>query len=823
MNFGRFSVTRRSFLLKLKPSLSRRQKDNEDVVDSSINAWIRSTRAIIVEWQVPVSEAAANEHFPLAHLKLATDDLLAPKEGLDLSQCSDFLSTIIEQHTEKDTALLACGHRLSRALVRKIIINDIPAYPDTIKYLRIILAIRHINFDSIDDIEARWAECLLSLCISDTTEIGDQLGRQVALLSSEPPRSLLLRSMTDFIPRQAAFQLSSQLSIWNQEGDFASAYVNCYWLSRLHQTSNLTVILDEAFPDWHTWAFWRPDPARMEIWHGLTTTQRQRCKAILVLEGPDFITRSMKTLREGLNLSRIGSEIHAGTIIIKVTDGRLLDHLRLLNIVLDTFDAAVSTPNGVSFLIQLCIDRPVAFGDLELLEAARETGSITVHIGLLQILSNQEAPSVQLAAVPQILASLNGPEPHIRDIRQVLSPILVDTVKLGLAPLQANLNKQLQTGRDADALGLKITELLHSIKDSAWLHHRLNLQLILSPRNLPPLDFMQALFKVLAIARSTTADRRSLFIEVLSDYCITYLVRCGVPDSETELFVTEIVRFWIKPSTRKAREAALALAQHNSIPLRVRATCLTKLHDAPEKLLDAIRGLKGTTVTSLQFTRVLLSPKTYGTGLPECWQQMLQVLMEDQAPTILDNIFDHISLDDWFRWQTDLAKVFDSGALLADSQHQLFQQNVIRWSERLSKLLPAIKKIETVCGHGAVLQWIILGHEDSHSIFPLLHQLNSLEGSGLDPIVNVVLSKLKVGNDSASLIHDALSRISHLTDDGVKACLDVVNTYNREPITLPVGYVGRLLEMEDLLPADERALNTIVQVLDVRFNCNICH
>jgi hypothetical protein len=46
----------------------------------------------------------------------------------------------------------------------------------------------------------------------------------------------------------------------------------------------------------------------------------------------------------------------------------------------------------------------------------------------------------------------------------------------------------------------------------------------------------------------------------------------------------------------------------------------------------------------------------------------------------------------------------------------------------------------------------------------------------------------------------------------VQACPGAVDAYHREPITLPVKSVDRLLEMEDVLPADERALNAVAKV-----------
>jgi len=85
-----------------------------------------------------------------------------------------------------------------------------------------------------------------------------------------------------------------------------------------------------------------------------------------------------------------------------------------------------------------------------------------------------------------------------------------------------------------------------------------------------------------------------------------------------------------------------------------------------------------------------------------------------------------------------------------------------------------------------VCKWVVLSHQDS-----------------------------RASKDSARLISGALSRVCHLTADGLKACLNVVDAYDNEDNSLLTGFICQLLESMYLLPADERALKSMVAVLEV--------
>ncbi|OCK87438.1 uncharacterized protein K441DRAFT_742416 [Cenococcum geophilum 1.58] len=198
------------------------------------------------------------------------------------------------------------------------------------------------------------------------------------------------------------------------------------------------------------------------------------------------------------------------------------------------------------------------------------------------------------------------------------------------------------------------------------------------------------------------------------------------------------------------------------------------------------------------------------------WQHLLLATIEDRGPELAEKLFEQVRIEDWFRWQDDLRKIFSGGTARPASQHLMFQRSFYRWSERISRdYLSSLKRIDQATSHGPALKWVALRFEDAGAIAPILHTLKSLPEGTSDPVVHAILANLEPSGGNAKLITDALSRLVYVTKVGMQASLRVVEGYNQNSKRIPDGLVALILKSEDLAPADERALKAVVAVLEV--------
>jgi len=821
MGSVRDSGTTRSRRFGILSSIKKAKNAFDHGIDSAADEWVQQTQNTARTRGDLKSDGAEDDYYALAQLRSHTDAYVKKKGHPSPDQCTNLLTQLIRRHPEKDIAFLACAHGMTREDARQTLVGEFQLHsgqtPEAVKYLRVLLAARQVKPELVDDSEAQWAECLLSLSTSTVRNVGQRLEAFVATLSTGFPGSPLLHSLVDQVPRDACFQLSNHLEHLRQEVDFGRAYAACAWMSRLHQTSKLIVVLNEVFPRWKIWAEWRPNPARLRIWECMTLEQRNHISKLLSLEGPDVLTGRNRTLREGLALQENSPEIHIGIITIKVQTGLTCDRLKLLDQLLDALGTALSvSSNGLLYFTQLCLDRAVTCEELRLLEAANVTGNSAISASVLQLLSNHEAVSIQMTAISQLLPALSATGTEGDVLRELISPIVVNTATLRLKSLQDKLRKQTQSGQDVEMDGLRTAELAHSLKNAIWLQPKLDqcLQAFLS--QLPSIDMLKALFKVQNIARDLTIDRSSPLTQILDSYCMAHLVDCSSQDSETTGLVEALLPFWMERPDRERREAALTLIQRHWIPSNTRADCLLQLKEAPEKLVHIVGSIGDTNTACVQFAKVLSSSKVYNTGFAACWRHLLLATIENRGPELAEKLFEQVRIEDWFRWQDDLRKIFSGGTARPASKHLIFQRSFYRWSDRISRdYLSSLKRIDQATSHGPALKWVALRLEDAGAIAPILHTLKSLPEGTSDPVVHVILANLKPSGSNAKLITDALSRLVYITKVGMQASLHVVEGYNQNSKRIPDGLVALILKSEDLAPADERALKAVVAVLEV--------
>src|SRR5690242_3732308 len=271
------------------------------------------------DWHRTVDAIAGVLHptdpkFPYALLQQATDAYIKRKGKIVQADIDVRLTTLIESHAAKDIAVAAAAHAMTAGSLRAALSLGLNvahgSYWGIDAWLRCLIAANHENSASVTDMEATWAQHLLPFATYGPGAAGKVLiGVSRALRECAPTPnmnvvpdflSLTIRAVTDYRAHLEGLRLKN---------NWTAAYGASYWMAELGRASSSSVlpghqflerILDTQFPTWQAWATWRPNLGLAQVLSSVDGSNAALFSDLLALEGPDFISGTRHTLKEGL-------------------------------------------------------------------------------------------------------------------------------------------------------------------------------------------------------------------------------------------------------------------------------------------------------------------------------------------------------------------------------------------------------------------------------------------------------------------------------------------------------------------------------------------
>jgi hypothetical protein len=156
--------------------------------------------------------------------------------------------------------------------------------------------------------------------------------------------------------------------------------------------------------------------------------QRWNLRDLLALEGPDFVSQTQATLREGLIAQSSLYSIRRGYLHIKLkkeTRDEARDMLDRLSNVLDAVSQA--SADEVALLTHLCVDKSVDREALQILESVTQMANPLVSLRVLQIHVEHSGPiTLEAGDAVQLLLTLNDPRAQV--LRGILAPHLTNCI-----------------------------------------------------------------------------------------------------------------------------------------------------------------------------------------------------------------------------------------------------------------------------------------------------------------------------------------------------------------------------------------------------------
>lgn len=332
----------------------------------------------------------SDSKFPYNLLRKATDVYLRKKGKITQVDADIRLAILIDGHEARDVAVAAAAHAMAATSLRPMLHVDLNvahgSYWGLETWLQCLIAANCGNPASVTDLEATWARHLLPFATHGPGTAGKVLiGISRALRECATPNmnmvpeflTLTSRALTDYAAHLEGLRLKN---------NWIAAYGASCWMAGLGRSTPASTppgfllpehILDAQFPVWRVWASWRPDLRLVRILSSIEGNNAAVLTDLLALEGPDFISGSRATLREGL-IEQYRSDrgfVKLGALIIEVP-GRTKDGLR------EVLESAISIlgsmwtatplpdrPQQLRFFTELAIARPLTQEALNLVQA----------------------------------------------------------------------------------------------------------------------------------------------------------------------------------------------------------------------------------------------------------------------------------------------------------------------------------------------------------------------------------------------------------------------------------------------------------------------
>ena len=216
-------------------------------------------------------------YLPLDKLQKHTNTYLRKVGGSTPSEKESHLALLVNDHSAKDVAIVACPHTLPSVVVRHI---NTANQLNILSYLKALVGVQHANPSAVNGTEKECAQTLITLSLPNVLDTMDRLwqfsGRMNEFLSLTDAANLLPPRIVYSIPQMTCRVFSGQLQDLIYRHQWRRAHQATSSLSRTFGTASVTgQLLDSFLPDWRMWAAWRPDARRLNAWEQLTSEQRQ--------------------------------------------------------------------------------------------------------------------------------------------------------------------------------------------------------------------------------------------------------------------------------------------------------------------------------------------------------------------------------------------------------------------------------------------------------------------------------------------------------------------------------------------------------------------
>jgi hypothetical protein len=798
--------------------------------------------------QHPITEGPAdNPNFPWNQLQLHTIFYLKKKRNMTPEQRDSCLTLLLQKHAAKDIAIAACAHAMSPQAVRNFLISGKIIEPNEYhQFLQTVYAAGKINPAAVEIEDGYFIPIIMAYLVSSKS-IDGTFSRQLSILLTCLQRTpntgfVLYPHLHNIIPKGIK---DFAAELWKQkvENRWLRAYTMVGWLSEFHETPQAVFLkslgpgvgLDVAFPDWPTWASWKPNLANIRMRDKLEQDQRTALQDFLALDGPDFTGSGKESQSEGLIFlasSLSWCRLRSGTLHIEPQIGTADEVRAMLARLGQAFNSACQSGAGdMSLFINICVSKVINDEALNLLEACSRIGDASISTPVLQIYnSRKELKGPQMPAIMRLLPVLGTPPG--KALRDLLLPSMVTDISTTMETMQAMLLQQLQIGRPWTGMELNLQKFGKGIQDTVWLHEMLPDSL----RSIISVWPTETCVRYLQNIRAASERHGCSVLRRLVDaYCMECLLKRGnITESNTNL-IDSLVSLWKKSLGTVRQDIAIKIAGNTEIHMDTRRERISQLGLLPDSFIN---GLSKTMpdfakisendlcMSTIYFTDVLASIPSLSTCIDwkevlYCWRPLLYDMIKRVDKFLIGPARILLKSQKWIQWLMQLVFVFSD--TIVGNQDELPSVLALRlhqWVQGVSEYTQVLSRLEKDIGMQRVADYFLNTHaaDRSQMIMIILFNMREVYDSIHQQAGIKVVSLLQRDFSNIEDIHSILNKLKDMTPAGLTSFQRIIELHqSQHQISrhLTVAVLASTLQDSALQQQDRPSLMALGNLLGI--------
>jgi hypothetical protein len=316
-----------------------------------------------------------------------------------------------------------------------------------------------------------------------------------------------------------------------------------------------------------------------------------------------------------------------------------------------------------------------------------------------------------------------------------------------------------------------------------------------------------------------------LLLGMINDYYLEILVKCGTMDVNLKTTVKALVNLWKRTTDRNRRSLALLVSEGRGVVSSTRSTSWQFINELPDLDIDLVRRFQ-TILNSYQQSgdaacvdlAALLGSNFASHQLINYWRPILYRMARERGTNLVGYALNRFTVHEWIEWLANLRSALGGDILWNQNSPPILNPDLHRWSHRLYTYLPAIASLEKDLELGYARQCFLLG--GGQALQKTLEQILSILSFDLNSetqtAAHAIIPLLTKNGDNASNILDALTALTRATDDGVSACLQLIQLNKENSAEVAEVVLAGWLQATSLTDADEIALELMAALIGVQ-------
>jgi hypothetical protein len=788
----------------------------------------------------------SDRRFPWGFVRNHTDTYLKKKGKISQEDADRKLSMLVQAHPARDVAIASVAHAMSTQSLSQLLLAETSvmwgSYWGLEAWLQSVIAAHEGNPALTTRLQEQWARSILPYATVGASAAGCYLkGVRRALNNHETKDMEVDLHNFAVLLRRAIKDYAEHLENIRLRCDWVAAKKAVGWMMELDLSSPLDsscihiedIFDSHHFSAWRMWASWRPDVHRIMRLFKLDSMRTSTILDVVALEGPDVVTGTKDTLREGL-VEDYGEQrtwVHYRGLIMEVpehTKTCLAETLERLLRNLDTVSTSISAGESLFSLFRaLTIGGPITKSSLDLFEASLEITSTPkndYHNAIRELWCEKEhIGGTHVQALQQLLHLLDVPKSTtLRGL--FLHDWLFQGIEKCFRECQSVIRTEINTSAWLRLL-LELHTFCAAVKACEHVFSRLKPAVQADLSAWPSAKRMTSIKEIYVAAQNIRLDdaqTRSSFFWVNPDtptdfgsstvnaedkssrhslesliekHCVDNLLSSELSSKATQQVLRDTLEVWgntgegVADSDR--RMLAIIVSRDVENPAEHHCECIYELAvdlslgRSSSFVGDLVRIVRVMENDSQQAIIALTNLLATREGCKQCWRAVLLRWMDQndkleaqRGSAIIDHLVQTMDTATWLSFMQSLETLFNDLLARKDRKTELpslLQPQLLSWVSEVAKFQRTLTKLEDASESPFAVRRILSYSKESQrkENLAVLSYLRKSEGTSAEAIMQRVVVWISGRRSDMHEVTECLSKLLEAPYEAIEACNEI--------------------------------------------------